>query len=230
MFRIKNITLLLILCLFIEVYSSPCLGSTEDSPQLWSSVFVTHNLNQKFGLFLEVQNRFAFDLKHNERLLMRPAAFYNLNDKFSFWLGYGWTPLFAPSFKDEQRVWQQMQASNPFKLPFDQLFRLRFEQRIIEGVNTVALRVRLMTKFQYVVFESLPKWSLVAFDELFLNLNTAAATIDQGFDQNRIFLGLGYKFSDHVKTEFGYLNDYINRTAPMDRIVHAGVISLFLKI
>ena len=51
-----------------------------------------------------------------------------------------------------------------------------------------------------------PKLSVVASDEYFVKLNNTHWGGGSGFDQNRLFLGVGYKSNEHVKLEVGYLN------------------------
>lgn len=52
------------------------------------------------------------------------------------------------------------------------------------------------------------------WEEYFVNINSTG-TFQAGFDQNRVFVGVGYNVDDNIRTEIGYMNQYINRMRPM---------------
>ena len=74
------------------------------------------------------------------------------------------------------------------------------------------------------------EWSGIASEEIFFNLNSVNWGPTQGFDQNRVFVGAGYKFNDIVKTEFGYMNQYVNRNLKADFIDHQLSLNLFVNV
>ena len=61
-----------------------------------------------------------------------------------------------------------------------------------------------------------------------MNVNSTG-TIYSGLDQNRVFAGVGYNFNQNIKTELGYMNQYIRKVNQSDRISHALSISLLLS-
>lgn len=77
-----------------------------------------------------------------------------------------------------------------------------------------------------------PKVSLVAFDEIFINL-TAVPDLGRkaGFNKNRIFAGFAYKFNDVATGEIGYLNQIFNRpNSPRpDQMQHILSVNLLLN-
>ncbi len=76
--------------------------------------------------------------------------------------------------------------------------------------NERRLRLRQLFKV-WVSLTAAPGYSVVASDEYYLNLNNADWGPRKGFDQNRAFIGMGYDFDKEIKTEIGYMNQYINR-------------------
>jgi Protein of unknown function (DUF2490) len=67
--------------------------------------------------------------------------------------------------------------------------------------------------------ESAPKFSLVGSNEVFMNLNRTDWGARSGFDQNRLFVGVGYGATSKLRLEAGYLNQYVD-TATIDRRNH----------
>lgn len=75
--------------------------------------------------------------------------------------------------------------------------------------NQVRERPRLMIRFMH-PFEAEPRLNLVAWDEVFVRVNSTQWGGQAGFDQNRAFLGLGWTFNPNFRTELGYLNQYVD--------------------
>ncbi len=111
-------------------------------------------------------------------------------------------------------MWQQ------FSYSFDPLgdwktaSRTRLEERSIEGKADIGYRLHQMLKFTRPL--PLENTSLILSDELFLNANSTEWGAASGFDQNRAFIGLGYKLNKHNAFEIGYLNQFVN-TRKVDR-------------
>jgi hypothetical protein len=65
-----------------------------------------------------------------------------------------------------------------------------------------------------------PRLSLIAWDEFFIRLNTTQAGGQAGFDQNRAFAGLGWTFNKNVRTEVGYMNQYLDDATHTNNTMH----------
>lgn len=96
--------------------------------------------------------------------------------------------------------------------------RTRMEERFIEGAAGTALRFRQMLKLSYPL-PMAPEWSLVGYDEIFMNLNSVDSFDDArrgghapgaGIDQNRFFLGVNKKFNQYFNVDIGYQNQMLN--------------------
>jgi hypothetical protein len=71
------------------------------------------------------------------------------------------------------------------------------------------------------------KWSPLAYDELFVNLNSTDRGPTSGYDQNRIFLGVSRPTNPKLRLETGYLFTHMNRPrTSSDRKIHARVVQL----
>ena len=69
----------------------------------------------------------------------------------------------------------------------------------------------------------------VAWNEIFFHLNDTDWGARAGFDQNRVFFGLGVKKFPHSRwrTEIGYLNVALNRRGQSDLIAHILALNFF---
>ncbi len=202
-------------------------------PQVWLPVTAQAELiDETFGGYIEVQPR--LDREGLDRLLVRPAVFGRITEEVSAWVGYAWTPGFDPperlgTHEDEHRIWEQLLIELELgegEAP-SLSFRTRLEQRFLEDVPDVAIRVRQMVRFQVPVHEIV---SLATWDEVFLNANDARRGPRAGYDQNRLFLGVNLAFSEEVKLDVGYLNVHSRgRGEDPDRMRHVLMVWLMFK-
>jgi hypothetical protein len=133
------------------------------------------------------------------------AIGYRFDEHNSVHVGYAFqysAPPLAKQFTNENRAWEQYTYSTPTDLGNFQS-RSRLEQRTVNIGTGTGVRLREMLKLSYPLNE---KWSLIGSDEIFLNLNTVDWGPVAGLDQNRVFVGVGYKFDPVFRTEIGYMN------------------------
>ena len=204
-----------------------------DDSQVWGAVTSTGTLKpagDQWRFWLEGQGRFGNDMSTLSQGIIRPGVGYALNEHASIWLGYAYiftdSPFARTSF-DEDRIWQQFLWTQALGAGTFTT-RARLEQRFFDNVSDTGWRYRQLVKVSYPI-KGIPNVSAVASDEVFINLNDVGRGPQAGFDQNRAFAGLGYAFSKVVKTEVGYLNQFIDRPINPNRVTHALAITLFLN-
>lgn len=186
---------------------------------------------KKLRYWLEGVGRFGNDISDLSQGMIRPGLGYSLSDKTSIWLGYAYVFTDAPFAKrgfDEHRIWQQFLWTQPTKQVGTLTSRSRLEQRFAETGDDVAFRFRQLFKISWPIPFN-PSFSLVASDEVFVNISNADWGPRQGLDQNRAFVGAGYNFDKHIKTEIGYMNQYIDRPVNPDRMDHILSVNLLLN-
>ncbi|MEY2697693.1 MAG: hypothetical protein RL333_1831 [Pseudomonadota bacterium] len=135
---------------------------------------------------------------------------YKIDDHHTLYAGYGFQHVVEPLASvptNENRGWQQYNYEHftpygGFKLSS------RLEERTVNNAGGLALRARQLVQWTYPLNAL---WYLIAAEELFFNLNTVAWGPVAGYDQNRVFAGIGYRFNPTTRAEIGYLNNYINR-------------------
>lgn len=221
-FAVLSLTLLTVVSLPSSAHALDVDG------QGWIQMITQGPLAGRLNGYLEVQPRLrGGDGLEIEKLLVRPAFFWQATPEWSFWLGYNYAPTFEP-YRDEQQVWQQAMYLRRFSR-FSLLNRTRLEQRMLSGAGGVAVRLRHQVRAM-VPLPSDPAWALVAFDEAFFHMNTVSSGAVSGFDQNRFFLGISRQLTPQLRAEVGYQTVFVLRAGETpDRLLHVALTSIVLS-
>ncbi|MBI1193776.1 MAG: DUF2490 domain-containing protein [Bacteroidetes bacterium] len=187
----------------------------EDQLGAWYMAFWTASIpSSSFGFQGDVQYRnwnIAGDL---EQLLLRGGATYSpKNSKARITLGYAFISTGAygessASFS-EHRIYQEGWLPQQVGARLYLQHRFRYEQRWVDDQD-------FRTRYRYALFANLPLNQkdlksgaiyLAFYDEIFLN---GQRSIGDGreveiFDRNRLYGGLGYSISDHIRVQAGYM-------------------------
>lgn len=176
----------------------------------WLIYIGNNKLDTKWNLHHEVQYRNYNAIGDLEQLLLRTGIGYTFNEnKGNLLLGYGY--ILSENYVgdteekisvNEHRIFQQFISKQDLGLLTLQ-HRYRFEQRFVE--DDFKMRFRYFLGVQLPLGqkqESPSKWYLSAYNEIFLNTETAI------FDRNRLYGGLGYRLSAAIRIEAGYMNQF----------------------
>lgn len=180
------------------LFWSPCWAADSDL-QEWSVFTFQGPKNEKLKGYFEVQPRFGSNISRMYTIMVRPAVQFSLSENSSVWLGYAWTPLLDPTYKNEQRL-QQYFIQFPLS-GFTLVFRTRLEERWVSGLDSVALRFRQLVRFQLPITQGESNWAFISWNEIFFHLNSPAASIQQGYNQNRFFIGFGRSLYPGIRFE-----------------------------
>ena len=222
--------LALALCSLSITSTCPAMDGIEGTEQLfgvWSNVMVSGKFGQDspwlyYGdLSLrttETARPFgdAGQQFQVSSVVTHDAIGYRFDARQSVHLGYAFAyavPPLAREPMNENRAWEQYIFATPTALGNFQ-WRSRLEQRTVNISGDTAVRFRQLVRLAYPLAAA---WSLVGANELFLNLNSVDWGPAGGFDQNRVFVGVGYTFDATWRAEIGYMNQYINRDQVHDR-------------
>ncbi len=148
---------------------------------------------------------------------MRLGINYKLNDKLILTPGYDWAINFPYGKQPiatkiiEQRIFEQLIFKNKVGR-MDFIHRFKIVQRFINLGNDFIIRQRFRYKFEVNIpfnnnFMSDGTLFLSVSNELFIAYGQG--TKKQYFDQNRAYIGLGYKFNKIKTISLGYMNQYI---------------------
>jgi len=177
----------------------------------WAIYFGNKKFNDKWNLHHEVQYRNYNVVGDLEQLLLRTGVGYNLaENNANLLLGYGFIRSENYASDDskfivnEHRIYQQLQFKQSFGR-FSFGHRYRMEERFIDNGFIESFKMRFRYFLTAKVALSQPTmvaktFYLSAYNEIFLNIG------DAPFDRDRLYGGLGYKATDNLSFELGYMN------------------------
>lgn len=213
--RINNSLLLLLLAVLFV----PKIATAQDSNLgNWLIYIGNKKLNDKWNIHNEVQYRNYNAAGDLEQLLLRTGLGYNITEKSNILFGYGY--ILSENYigdsddkvsVNEHRIFQQFTTKQSIgKVSLSH--RYRFEQRFVEDDFKLRLRyfLGINIPLQYKEDAKNPLY-LSIYNEIFLNTKSSV------FDRNRVYGGLGYKFSKNLKLELGYMNQFFE-TSGRDQI------------
>lgn len=186
---------------------------------LWTAININAPITEKIQTRFQISPRLVDNVTDFSQFVLHSLLGYKFNDHFSFYQGHAWNTLYIPRFTREQRIYQEAIVSHKVdKLNFDH--RFRFEERFLQGFDTFSLRGRYRLKGTYPLDKN-EKWSLVLFDELFINFSSSSNGPQAGFDQNRIYAGINRKFNENINADLGYQLQHHHNPGPLrDRLNH----------
>ena len=185
----------------------------------WLIYIGSKELKNGWNIHNEVQYRNYDAVGDLEQLLLRTGLGYNLTENNNnLLLGYGY--ILSENYVgetdqkvsvNEHRIFQQFTTKQKIgKVGLSH--RYRFEQRFVEDDFKMRFRyfLGINIPLQYKEDGNNPLY-LSAYNEIFLNTESSV------FDRNRLYGGLGYKFSKSLKIELGYMNQFFE-TSGRDQI------------
>ncbi len=221
------------LCIFSLIVPTSAFAQKTDF-QSWTQVTATISLDpaKEWFAYAEAQPRIGDDVSRLERLLLRPALGYNVNEQVSLFLGYAWTPTFMNAsyqedFRNESRIWQQILIKHKM-IGLDWQHRIRQEQRIIQDTGGTSNRTRYTLRGSYPL-PGFDNFGLTGYNELFVTENGVSGGPQGGFDRYRFFFG-PYLNSGPVRYEAGYLGEYARQFGNDSRMVDAILVSANINL
>lgn len=199
-------------------------AQTQHQNSGWFMFLNNTKFNAKWGLQFDLQVRSADDWGHVRNTLVRPALQYFINNKSNVALGYLWQTtqnqlVDAPdTFLHEHRIFEQYIFNHKLKSIFVS-HRVRVEQRFIGRANEDVFAQRFRYFFRLIqplkkIESSFTKGTFVALqNEVFLNFQNKDQLNNSVFDQNRLYVAAGYRFSKKVDIEAGYMNQAIKNVS-----------------
>lgn len=206
--------------------SSQSIRKTASHFNTWFMYFGSHKIASKWGIHLEGQLRKTKIYSDNQQILFRTGINYHLTTHTFFTFGYAYIYTYpygefpVKSKFPENRFWQQMQIKSQVGR-FEMISRFRLEQRwlklptqqidvFLPGDPVYQNRFRILNRFSLPVKGKTildKSWYITVFDEVMVSFGKNVGF--NIFDQNRLYVGLGYKMPGLGKLELGYLSQIL---------------------
>ena len=205
----KILWLLVALCVSQPTYS----GATDDF-ETWNAINLGGNFSKDWKGALELQGRFVDNVSRLGVTIVRPSIGYNIDNHFSVWAGYlmqsNSTTAKPNTYKIEQDAWQGLTWTANADDETKTEIRNRLEERFLPDNSDISYRWRTRFKAEH-QFLNYPKWSIIGYDEMFVTLNNNInnMSLQSGPDQNRLYVGFGYKLTNLVKVEAVYQYQHV---------------------
>lgn len=209
--------------------------------QTWWGYFNQTRFTERSGVWIDLQLRLNDIADEKSVSIARLGYTYFASDNVRLTAGYGYITHFA--LKDqspdvpEHRPWQQIQWFDK-KEGLSMAQYLRIEERFVRRVSNGELTAedRFTWRFRYNFFISFPLKGqpgeakspfLFVNDELLIS--AGKNVVNNYFDQNRLFTGLGYQFTTGLNAQLGYLfvfqqlaagNEYVHINGLRLSVVH----------
>jgi hypothetical protein len=167
------------------------------------------------------RGRFDEDASHSKDYLLRPYLSWTLVDDVPFvdslTVMAGYDYLHSFDGRDEHRAWQSAHHAVEHER-LRVVHRVRLDERFIEGVNPTIVRFRYRLSTSYPFGGS--EWYGFASDEIFANLNDGNEGPVDGFEQNRLRIGVGRHVFGRLRVEGGYEFQYAKRRTKANEFRH----------
>ena len=190
----------------------------EHAEQTWFGYFNQTRLTNKSGIWVDLNLRLTDDyLQKNSVSIARLGYIYYITDQTRATVGYAYVTQYSqvdgmPNVP-EHRLWQQIQWFEKKNwLTMMQWARLeeRFRRKVEAGELASDYSFNYRIRYNMALTIPLKGKQVVAKTPfLFLNnelhVNFGKEITNNYFDQNRLFLGLGYQFTANLNAQIGYL-------------------------
>lgn len=190
----------------------------ENDLGTWNGVSINTPITEKIHTKFYVSPRLLDNSTDFNQLILHGLLGYKLNNHFSIWQGYAWSTTYIPNFRREQRPYNDFIYDSTFK-KFEIENRIRLEERFLQDIEGVNLRLRYKLKGSYPL-DKKKRWKIVLFDEIFTNLNSHYGGPQAGLDQNRIYIGVNRKINEHFNIDTGYQLQHQHKKGPNNDILN----------
>jgi hypothetical protein len=184
----------------------------------WYTTSLTKSLDSSFSITSEYHWRRVHIIKDPQQTEFRIGVNYRVHPQVSFYLSYAAISTYPygehtvagiPEKFTEQSIGEQMTITSKLgKINLSQ--RVRLEQRWVNRHNLNAPdQTVFLNRFRYMPRFELPvkKWYGAFYDEIFIGFGKNVG--ENVFDQTRMALLLGHRFSKHIRLEGGYFNQVL---------------------
>ena len=223
MFKSAKLLFVALTFFTLSVQASPA----NDDMSIWvSNTFQTDFGGSPYLAFLELHPRTKSDNNKFSQVIVRPLLGYKVNKHLQLWAGYTWQGEYNDQTDFElatNDIMEQVQWIDNWTSQLNFQYRFRLEQRMFAHEDDVGHRMRHRVRFMYSIPDS--KAYLIASDELFVYFNDIETgrlthSVQSGINQNRSYVGVGYKVAPFLNVDTGYQLQYVHNYGTPDLTNH----------
>jgi hypothetical protein len=198
----------------------------DDFGMWFSNTYQTDFGGSPYLAFLELAPRTKKDNNDFAQIIVRPLIGYKLTKQLQLWAGYTWQGEYNDQTDFElatNDIMEQVQWIDNWTSQLNFQYRFRLEQRFFAQEDDVGHRMRHRIRFVYTIPDS--KAYLIASDELFVYFNSIddgrlSHSVQTGINQNRSYVGVGYKLTPQLNIDTGYQLQYVHNYGTPDLTNH----------
>jgi hypothetical protein len=220
--RLSHFTTLVLLATMVAPAAAQTSPAELTRHSLWLVYAGDHPISSRVGIIFDSQLRLTQDGDRERQVLIRPGVSYAVREHVKLSAGYALMatrddandPL-TPR-KPEHRAWMSVQLAHDLG-PVSFAHRYRFEHRSLPGIRVddsgapVGETRVSAERLRYSLRASVPLTTLAAShsvyfaasDEVFASFGGYAGDI--AFDQNRATMAIGFRVSQTLRVEAGYM-------------------------
>jgi hypothetical protein len=191
-------------------------SDTNQDFQQWSLFFLNHDFDERWAASMQVENRTAQDMSRQDLLILKPGGYYRFSDELNFGVGVKYQK--KDEAPNERGLWQEIFYTPKCCGKFDWTHQVRLEERFVGGVNGVVPRLRYLAHVTHPIGDK--GRYLVAQNATRFNLTSRSKGPPDGFEQNRLYFGMGFKPLPTMRFEIGYLWRFQRERDSNDRSDH----------
>lgn len=210
--------------LLIVANAHPAYTESSSDFQLLTPVSLELPTYKKLHTVLDLQSVVGNNIRDINRILISPSLQYELNKHVDIQAGYSNTNRFPNNrLETSHSLFQSVFIHHRLGIhpQWKKLYVghvLTSEEEFLSDSDktlvTAAYRLQLGKQL------GSSRWRLLASNELIMNVNSPTAMDRAGFNQNRLFVGLGRCLNLHLCGRLGYQMQWLNMTHHPDQINH----------
>lgn len=214
-----------LLILMMVIFCFNTLAALENQNKTWLGIFGKKKLqDHDFSVWQEIQYRYDFEQGGMQQLLTRLGLLKSLNNSHEVGLIMGYIQTRASNVGAVDSKEYRPTLQHVYNTALDEhklTFRSRLEWRDEEDRETNSIRYRLQNSYRYQIS---PTYSLLFWEEPFLNLSGEKWVGNRLVERNRLFIGMRLDQGTDHRFEIGYMNQYVpkkfaNRTDVSEHVL-----------
>jgi hypothetical protein len=207
---LKKLSLISLLFVFFLLFSNASYSQDQDTTglqpmdlQSWNEGRFTYKFGPKWSASVQVEARFSDNISRLDEAIFKLYSHVNFSDKFG--LSFGLKFISRPDSYNDFDPWQELVFPRKYGL-FLVSHQVRFEERIIQTVPGILPRIRYLLNFSHAIGSSIAYYT--GFGAVRFNIGEKGVGPVAGFEQFRIYVGIGFHLGGVTRLEIGYLYRY----------------------